>query len=353
MPAIPVRRHRPTRLLRRPLSAPIRRHRPTTSTLRRHRSRWNGCRRHSSRRHGTTRTIRTIPIGLRRHRLAPPRPTLSRPRRPIVTRLSRPVLSRPMLPGHVLPRRVLPRTTVPRPILLRRAVLRRTVLRRAVLSGPGTRTGALRHPRLPVHRPPTPRLRPSSRPRPIFSEPLLHPSRPIPRRLLPGPPWFLGPRRRRNRRRPDRGTPPPTPVTTRTDRRRADRHPTDGHPADRHATHRDTTHGHATHRYAIDRNTTGGRTAGRRRASLGRLVDRCVHGLPASRVTRITLARERRPLPGDLVDPRRFVVPAVRTRPGAPTVHRAAIGRPGSWQLSVTAYSTLSKIRAVGGRGPG
>ncbi|MBB3099965.1 hypothetical protein FHR83_007683 [Actinoplanes campanulatus] len=80
-----------------------------------------------------------------------------------------------------------------------------------------------------------------------------------------------------------------------------------------------------------DRRTAPARTADRRRAgrtgtAAGRLVDGRVHGLTAARVAGVALAGQGFPLPGDLVDPGGFVIPAVGARPGAPAVHRAPSG---------------------------
>lgn len=166
--------------------------------------------------------------------------------------------------------------------------------------------------------------------------------------LVPSLGLILGPRRSRNRRWADRCAASAATVRARADRRGAHR---DG--ACRDAARRDGTDGCGAGRHRAGRHRADRRGADRGGAASGRFVDRGLHGLSASGVARVALTGEGFPLPGDLVDPRRLVVPAVRARPGAPTVHRAANGRPGSWRLSVTAYSTLSKNRAVAGRGPG
>ncbi len=84
----------------------------------------------------------------------------------------------------------------------------------------------------------------------------------------------------------------------------------------------------------------------------GRLVDRDVHRPPPpARVAGVALAGQRFPLPGDLVEPGRFVVPAA-AQVGTPAVHRALRVADG-WRRSVTAGSTLSEKGAVAGRGTG
>jgi ABC-2 type transport system permease protein len=79
------------------------------------------------------------------------------------------------------------------------------------------------------------------------------------------------------------------------------------------------------------------------------LVDGGVHGFAAAGIAGITLARQRLPLPGDLVDPGGLVAPPVVAGLRAPAVHRAPRIRPGDWRRSVTAQST-SQSKMCGDR---
>lgn len=212
-------------------------------------------------------------------------------------------------PKTTLPsRRNRPRPApVPIPGLLR--LLR--LLRRPPTPGPLLRPPSRRNRRRPG-RPPRVDRHGRSRPTPVNRRlPLLLPVRPIPRGVVLGVPRLA--------------LRPPVPL------RIFCRNPAE--------TLRRAAFRHRAHR------------RGPGRLPAGRLVDRGVHGLPAPGVAGIALTGQRLPFPGDLVHPRRLVVPAFSARAGAPTVHRAI--RPGDWQRSVTANSRVSKNAAVAGRGPG
>ncbi|MDR6322742.1 hypothetical protein J3R03_006938 [Actinoplanes couchii] len=160
-----------------------------------------------------------------------------------------------------------------------------------------------------MRRPPTRGTRVSSRRRitrlPVNGPLVMHMSRPVPGRFIPRSPRLIliarPSRSRRGRRRSGHRSAP-----GRTDRRRT----------------------------------------GRRGTTPGGLVNRRVHSFTAPGIPGIALTGKRLPLPGDLVDPGGFVVPAV-ARPGAPSVHRAP--RPTDWQRSVTANSTCQEKWATSG----
>ncbi|AEV82525.1 hypothetical protein ACWT_1506 [Actinoplanes sp. SE50] len=297
------------------------------------------------------------PAGVRRHRPAGPlRPARPRP----ATGHLRPTTSRPrLLPSAVLPASVLPRVLRTEIAgLTRRAGKAGKAGRagRAGETGPVGNAGNIRGTRpagpigapsrtrrsLPPERVPTPLLL-LRLPTPALLPPLpglRHPSRPgPPRRHRRRPPRRhrrrgsgSSPGRHRHRRR---GSPPV--------------HPTLRFPAVRPVPRRVVARVAGATRVplrflvrgppvSVRRGTAGTGDARRRLSAVG-FVDRCVHGFAPPRVTGIALSGKRLPLPGDLVHPRRFVVPAVRARAGAPTVHRAT--GPGDWQRSVTANSNV------------